>query len=217
MEEEIHTYEGEAIDVTYDVKRCIHARECVKGLPAVFDPEKRPWIEPDAASVDDLADVVMTCPTGALHFDRTDGGGEEPTPDENVVTVVPDGPLYLRGDVEIVDEDDEVLLSDTRVALCRCGASANKPLCDNSHEEIGFEADAAVERESKSEDAPSGTLQVKPSANGPVSLRGEFRIESRDGGSSFRGSKASLCRCGASATKPFCDASHLGIDFSTEE
>lgn len=37
-------YEGEHIEVTYDTARCLHAAECVRGLPAVFDTAKRPWI-----------------------------------------------------------------------------------------------------------------------------------------------------------------------------
>jgi uncharacterized Fe-S cluster protein YjdI/CDGSH-type Zn-finger protein len=141
MDQNIHEYSGEDIEVSYDVKRCIHARECVKGLPDVFDPDKRPWIEPNNADVDELADVIMECPTGALHFERTDDGPEETAPDENAVTVVPDGPLYLHGDIEIMTPDDETLLADTRVALCRCGMSENKPLCDGTHAEIGFSSE----------------------------------------------------------------------------
>src|SRR6056297_3317510 len=89
MDEDVHQYDGEDITVRYDVERCIHARECVHGLPAVFDPEKTPWIEPDQAEPDDLADVITRCPTGALHFERTDGGPAEETPEENVITVTP--------------------------------------------------------------------------------------------------------------------------------
>ena len=141
MEENVHTYSGDRIEVSYDVNRCIHARECVRGLPAVFDPDKRPWIEPDNADVDDLVDVIVECPTGALQFDRTDDGPEERVSGTNVVTVWPDGPLYLRGDIEIVTPDETTVLEDTRVALCRCGASENKPFCDGSHDEIGFSSD----------------------------------------------------------------------------
>jgi len=71
MEEDLHYYSDEQIEVSYDVNRCIHTRECVNRLPEVFDPDKRPWIDPDNADVDDLADVIMSCPTGALQFERT--------------------------------------------------------------------------------------------------------------------------------------------------
>ena len=128
MDEDIHQYSGEQIEVSYDVLRCTHARECVERLPEVFDPDERPWIDPDNADVDDLAGVIMQCPTGALQFERSDGGPSEPVPQDNTVTVVPDGPLYLRGDIEIANPDGKMVLKDIRVALCRCGASQNKPL-----------------------------------------------------------------------------------------
>jgi CDGSH-type Zn-finger protein len=111
---------------------------------------------PDAADADEVADVVMACPTGALQFKRTDDGPDVPMPDGNVVTVVPGGPLYLRGDVELVDIEDETLLSDTRVALCRCGATGNGPLCDGSHEESAFDADGRSR--------PSSTRSSRPTA-----------------------------------------------------
>jgi uncharacterized Fe-S cluster protein YjdI len=95
MNEDVHQYHGEEIDVSYDVNRCIHAKECVRGLSDVFDPDERPWIDPDEASAEDVASVVMQCSTGALHFERTDEGeGKgEPVPDENTITVAPTAPL----------------------------------------------------------------------------------------------------------------------------
>ena len=50
-------YEGEDIEVTYDSARCLHAAECVRGLPDVFDTSSRPWVSPDdAAAFEHLAD-----------------------------------------------------------------------------------------------------------------------------------------------------------------
>ena len=49
------------------------------------------------------------------------------------VTVYPDGPLVVRGDVEVRDLDGETVSVGRTVALCRCGRSALKPLCDGSH------------------------------------------------------------------------------------
>ena len=65
---------------------------------------------------------------------RRDGVDPETAPDTNRIALFPNGPLLVRGDVEVVDNDGEVLLRDTRMALCRCGLSANKPLCDGSHD-----------------------------------------------------------------------------------
>jgi uncharacterized Fe-S cluster protein YjdI len=44
MSRKVHEYSGEQISIGYDAKRCIHAAECVHGLPAVFDPDRRPWL-----------------------------------------------------------------------------------------------------------------------------------------------------------------------------
>ncbi|ELY56181.1 hypothetical protein C491_14577 [Natronococcus amylolyticus DSM 10524] len=219
MEENVHTYSGDRIEVSYDVNRCIHARECVRGLPEVFDPDKRPWIEPDNADVDDLEDVIVECPTGALQFDRTDGGPEERVPETNVVTVWPDGPLYLRGNIEIVTPDETTVLKDTRVALCRCGASENKPLCDNGHVEAEFRAPGAKnapESDTQSDD-DDGVLTVTPRPDGPVQIQGQFEIRGEDGTETVRNSSVALCRCGASENKPFCDGSHDEIGFSSDE
>ncbi len=215
MEQEVHEYDGEDITVSYDVKRCIHARECVRGLPAVFDPDRRPWIVPDEADADDLAEVITRCPTGALHFERKDGGREETTPDENAIEVVADGPLYARGEIEVVTEDGSELLSDTRVAFCRCGASGNKPLCDNSHLDVDFEAAGTVTGESTDEDSATGRLRVTPTANGPLHVEGGFEIGGGDDGSTYRDDDAWLCRCGESANRPFCDGTHAEIGFTT--
>lgn len=218
MKEDIHHYSGESVEVTYDVKRCIHAAECTRGLPSVFDTGKRPWVEPDNADPDQLTEVIMRCPTGALHFELTDDGGSEPVPDDNSVTVVPDGPHYLRGDIEIVSPDGTVLLEDTRVALCRCGASSNKPLCDNSHREIGFSADGQIrERDDTERPKRKGEpLRIVPTRNGPLELDGTFELGLLGDDTSHREDHATLCRCGGSDDKPFCDGTHEQIGFTTD-
>ena len=71
------TYEGQNADITFDLARCIHAEECVHGLPGVFDAEGRPWVNPDGATADEIMDVVGRCPTGALSAKRHDGGADE--------------------------------------------------------------------------------------------------------------------------------------------
>lgn len=131
-------YTSPDITVTYDIKRCIHARECVRRLPQVFDVDKRPWIQPDHASADEIAETIHHCPTGALQYTRHDGGLAEPIPEETTIQVRPNGPLFVRGNVKVTDANGTVLSDSVRVALCRCGQSENKPFCDSTHRKIGF-------------------------------------------------------------------------------
>lgn len=64
------TYAGVDVDVSFDGDVCIHAAECVKGLPAVFDTKQRPWIRPDQAEADEVIAQVARCPSGALRIER---------------------------------------------------------------------------------------------------------------------------------------------------
>jgi len=124
-------YKGEAVDVSFDPRRCRHAAECVRGLPAVFDTNRRPWILPDGADPEDVVRVVARCPMGALrtHPITTTASEQPVTPTE--VTALPGGPVLVRGDLPVsgpsgVDEHE------TRAALCSCGSTANAPYCDGS-------------------------------------------------------------------------------------
>ena len=203
-------YRSEEITVFFDMGRCIHSKECIHGLPEVFDVEERPWIQPDNSDANTVAEVVMRCPTGALQFARKDGGDEEPLPDENVVTVERDGPLYVRGDLEIKEYDGSTFLEDIRLALCRCGESQNKPFCDNSHKNSGFRDTGSLDDNSHPEasDMNGGKLEIKLTPNGPLFLKGEFEIRKAGGAPAYRENKAALCRCGHSRDKPFCDGTH---------
>ena len=131
-------YANDAIVVTWEPEFCTHVAECIRGVPGVFDPRRRPWIVVDNGSPDDIARVVQRCPTGALHFRRLDGGPEEPVPERTTVREMPDGPLVIRGKVRITGQDRTVIREDTRVSLCRCGSSEHKPFCDGSHRRVGF-------------------------------------------------------------------------------
>ena len=64
------TYEGRDIDVSFDNEVCEHSGECVRGLPLVFDAKRRPWIDPDGATPDEVAAQVARCPSGALRSVR---------------------------------------------------------------------------------------------------------------------------------------------------
>ena len=115
---------------------CYHARECIKALPAVFDPERRPWIKVDAASAEQVEAAVALCPSGALRSHRPTEYRVEPS-GETEVSVTPNGPLVLRGNLRIVRDGVEIARLE-KVALCRCGHSSNKPFCDGTHLKVGF-------------------------------------------------------------------------------
>jgi CDGSH-type Zn-finger protein/uncharacterized Fe-S cluster protein YjdI len=209
----LHRYEGRGGIVTYDAKRCIHAAECVHGLPAVFDSKAKPWINPDGADAAALAAAVDRCPSGALHVARADGVAE-PGPAQNTATLTADGPTYLHGELALMAPDDSVTLSDTRMALCRCGASQNKPLCDGSHRKSGFRHDGALQA-GKAPAAPvaGGRLAIRASSNGPLILTGALTLMGTNGRASHA-ETTFLCRCGASGNKPYCDGTHKKIGFT---
>ena len=135
-------YVGDEIAVGWEPALCIHAGECVRGMPDVFNADARPWIAIDQAAgrADTLAEVIRRCPSGALHTRRLDGEANEAAAAPVTVAVQRDGPLYVRGDLEIRDASGGMIRREVRAALCRCGDSANKPFCDNSHIAAGFQA-----------------------------------------------------------------------------
>lgn len=58
------------------------------------------------------------------------------------VTVCPNGPLLVRGDIDLRDDDGTPIRSSRNtVALCRCGVSTIKPFCDGTHKFVGMGGD----------------------------------------------------------------------------
>jgi CDGSH-type Zn-finger protein/uncharacterized Fe-S cluster protein YjdI len=215
VKSKIHHYTGNDIDVSYDVVRCIHAEECIHRLSAVFDARRRPWIMPDEAPTDQLTETILHCPSGALHYTRQNGE-HETAETVNTVHLAENGPLYIRGQVQVTASTGEVLLEDTRVALCRCGASQNKPLCDNSHKAINFQAAATREAIHTGTNDTGGVLIIEPTPDGPLHVTGQFTVLGAADEVLFQGEEAWLCRCGGSADKPFCDGTHKRAGFQAE-
>ena len=125
-------YEDDRIRVVWDASRCIHTAICLQRLPSVFDVRARPWIDLAGASADDIAAAIRACPTGALRYDGIAIPDEVPD-DPTTVDVRPNGPLFVRGRLRLRAPGGQLEQDETRAALCRCGASENKPFCDNSH------------------------------------------------------------------------------------
>jgi uncharacterized Fe-S cluster protein YjdI len=131
-------YVGRGITVEWYASRCIHSANCVRGLPKVFDPRVRPWVDATAESADRVAATITRCPWGALRYTRNDGGPPE-EPDVPVTpTPIRHGPLYVRGDVVACALDGGELRRDHRMSLCRFDQSERFPFCDNTCRTIGW-------------------------------------------------------------------------------
>jgi CDGSH-type Zn-finger protein len=166
---------------------------------------------PDQADADTLAAVVQHCPTGALHFERLDVAAAEQPPLPARVQVAADGPLYLRGRITVQREDGAPIVTDTRIALCRCGMSDNKPFCDGSHRQ-GFQDAGLLADQECPAAAEAGPITVIVSERGPYRIIDSCALQSADGSETRMCGKAALCRCGASQHKPFCDGAHQQLD-----
>ena len=136
--DKVRSHAGAGITIHDNRTVCYHAARCIAGLPAVFKPGTRPWIEPASAPAQQLMEVVRTCPSGALSY-SVEGAERPPERWAPSITVVKDGPYAVLG-VELAGVAFAQGVPRERYTLCRCGASKNKPFCDGSHHEIGFTA-----------------------------------------------------------------------------
>jgi uncharacterized Fe-S cluster protein YjdI len=134
-------YRSKEFDISFEPKKCIHAAECAHGLPEVFNPNEKPWINTEGSDFEKIAEVIKKCPSGALKYERHDNQGNEDPSLNAEVTVIPNGPLYITGDIELHTSQGELIGKEHRIALCRCGSSKNKPFCDNSHIKENFNAE----------------------------------------------------------------------------
>lgn len=214
----IYKYEGTDADVTWDSRLCIHVGECGRSDGSLFEGGRDPWCQPDHAAEGKLLPVIQRCPSGALSVMSKQGVPiEEPSTEPNTVVVTNDGPLYVRGRLEIDGAPKNMRSVIHRAALCRCGQSNNKPFCDNSHRETGFQDAGAVGSEGETVDLTTDEpLVIKRAKNGPYLLSGPFRIVAGSGRIAWQGKKAALCRCGHSSNKPFCDGTHAKVGFQAE-
>lgn len=131
-------YRGSDIEVSFDLDLCVHIGECLRGHHGVFRLERRPWLLPDEAEPDEVAEIVERCPSGALQYRRLDGGRSEKH-QGTTVTAIRNGPLLVTGNIEVRREDGTVEAL-PRATLCRCGFSKHKPFCDNEHIAMNFQA-----------------------------------------------------------------------------
>ena len=136
----IKHYSNGEVTIKWEPTKCIHSGNCVKGLPEVFRPREKPWIQPDSASSDDIIATVNRCPSGALTMVNNNiVNMEQPTAEKTQVEVLANGPLKVSGEITVHLPDGKEEVKTKNTFLCRCGASTNKPYCDGTHKKIGFE------------------------------------------------------------------------------
>lgn len=131
-------YVGSEITIHDNRTLCAHAGRCTDGLASVWRMGKEPWIDPDGASAEAIIAVIEQCPSGALSY-SIDGQRVDPTARTDSINVSKNGPYEVNGNIALEDPSSEIGTPAARYALCRCGGSKNKPFCDGSHWDIGFE------------------------------------------------------------------------------
>lgn len=130
------------------------------------------------------------------------------------IEITADGPLVVAGVTQIRNSRGEALQAEDPFYLCRCGASGNKPFCDGSHKKIGFTALAGKTPAARAA-ANVGTPAVQVLKDGPNQVTGvpDLRCETPPADPA----KYSLCRCGASKKKPYCDGTHRTNGFRDDK
>ena len=144
-------YTNGEITVFWRPSKCIHATTCYRELIEVFNPRKRPWINMDGASTDEIIRVVGLCPTEALAYKlnkakenlstiKADNQKKELTQEVQAaeIRVMKDGPLIVKGNFIIRDSTGKEMRKMKMVSFCRCGHSGDMPFCDGTHRKIGF-------------------------------------------------------------------------------
>lgn len=149
------------VTVYDDRSRCALFGQCTSRLPAVFRSAGEPVVDSDGASGATIAEVVAGCPCGALAYAL----GDAPDPVERsrapLITPIVDGPIRIRGAIEVVGADRPPYERRERQTLCGCGQSANKPFCDRSH---WYAVSATRSR-------PSSSGRPRRSMSGPAGSR----------------------------------------------
>ncbi len=145
-------YTNGEITVFWKPDTCIHATICFMKLRKVFDPTKRPWVNMQGATTEEIISIVDQCPTDALTWkynrDLTPTEKQEtaaaPAGEEMVplpvteITLIENGPALIKGKFRMKNTSGQIIETAPQIALCRCGSSHNKPFCDGTHHQSGF-------------------------------------------------------------------------------
>lgn len=130
------------------------------------------------------------------------------------IEIMDDGPLIVSDLKLLEDGEGDGLAIKKKTALCRCGASGNKPFCDGSHRGEDFKS--VISPGESSAPGKEGGAVIRSLKNGPYEVCGDIELCVEDDQELSADDPYYLCRCGASENKPFCDGSHKKVGFAGE-
>lgn len=136
----VKEYTKGELQIVWEPKKCIHAAICVETLPRVYQPKEKLWINPESASIEELKNQIDQCPSGALsYYMKNEKQPINTKQMEKLKAIVkPNGPVIIQGEFTITHADGRVEEIEKMAAICRCGASKNKPFCDGAHAKVEF-------------------------------------------------------------------------------
>lgn len=124
--------DGVSVTISYTPVLCTHAARCQARAAAVFDPHKKPWIQPENGDLASILDVIAACPSGALRVSVGTQPQQHMTTGDVAIEVEKNGPYHVTN-IPLDAEFNGAGASRAKYSLCRCGLSKNKPFCDGSH------------------------------------------------------------------------------------
>jgi len=150
-------YSNKDLIVYWEPERCSHSAICLKRLPSVFDVDRRPWVNINAASPEEIIKTIDECPSGALKYSLPEGSPVNPDLAKGPgsrdaasnaaaslvrIKVIRNGPLVLEGPYQLQDVDGSIKQETGKTSLCRCGLSEKRPFCDGTHYRKGWKVDS---------------------------------------------------------------------------
>jgi uncharacterized Fe-S cluster protein YjdI/CDGSH-type Zn-finger protein len=128
---------GVAVTISYTPALCTHAAQCQARAAQVFDPKKKPWIQPENGTLNAILDVIAACPSGALRVAVGDQPAQHMTTGAVAIAVEKDGPYHVTN-MALAADFNGAGASRAKYSLCRCGLSKNKPFCDGTHHDAAW-------------------------------------------------------------------------------
>lgn len=134
-EEIIQVYDSKNVTVTFNRSICAGSANCVKKFPEIYTSESENWIHPELGTLENIIQSVKDCPSGALSYTLNKDCQLESCQKEKI-DIIKNGPIQVRGPIDIKIEKWSSFANKTKFTLCRCGSSQNKPFCDYSHAKL---------------------------------------------------------------------------------